>query len=118
MKVYGDDGWIFIEEASDKLLIETILEAQQLAEEGEVGGKGRDDVGGSCEPSQSVPQLCNEQDCREEQCVEMVCKTKIDDEKCKGKKIQVESHLISKVMAFFHLWNYCARFLFGGVLAF
>ncbi|KAL3523957.1 hypothetical protein ACH5RR_016791 [Cinchona calisaya] len=84
LNVYGDEGWIFIEEASYKLLIETILEEQQLTEEkGEKVGGG--DYAGReiCEQSQSVLQLCDKQQ-------------EIDDEKRKGKKIQADNYLISK----------------------
>lgn len=87
LKVYGEDGWIFIEEASYKLLIETIIEGQ---EEGRAGG---DDASGSGEKSGSLQELCDKEErCQEEKCVPV----EIDAQKGPSKKSQTHHHFISK----------------------
>lgn len=54
IKVYGDDGWAFIEEAAYKLLIDTILEEP---EEDETGPPLRE---GASKESQEQPASGNE----------------------------------------------------------
>ncbi|KAF3433498.1 hypothetical protein FNV43_RR24600 [Rhamnella rubrinervis] len=56
LRVYGNDGWVFFEEASYKLLIDTILDKQtKISEEKDAsledGARDRDDV---AEPSNGV----------------------------------------------------------------
>ncbi|XP_009770489.1 uncharacterized protein LOC107811057 isoform X2 [Nicotiana tabacum] len=73
LKVYGDEGWIFIEEAAYKLLIETILDTQGESESNhdhepqnqlaEIGS------GNTCpnfqEKSENLAEPCDEEVCEE-----------------------------------------------------
>ena len=99
----GEDWWFFIEEASYKLLIETIIEGQQE------GRAGRDDGSGSGEKSGSLEEMCD----KEERCQEQKClPVEIDAEKSPSKNSQTHHHFISKVMPFFfHLFSNFADFL-------
>ncbi|KAL0341296.1 UNVERIFIED_CONTAM: hypothetical protein Sradi_4646400 [Sesamum radiatum] len=69
LKVYGDDGWLFIEEAAYKLLIDTILEEPEVPQLDHApehslleGGKH-----GSDEHSESLHELCDKEVISEKQ---------------------------------------------------
>ena len=101
----GEDGWFFIEEASYKLLIETMLEEQQ---EGSWVG---DDAGGSSENYGSLDELFDKKDCCKE---EKYLQLEIDVEKHQGKKSQVDYDFIPRVIYIFSglfLESVCCWFL-------
>ncbi|KAK4436529.1 hypothetical protein Salat_0816600 [Sesamum alatum] len=65
LEVYGDDGWLFIEEAAYKLLIDTLLEEPEVPqldhapEHSLLEGSGKH--GSTDEHSESVHELCDEE---------------------------------------------------------
>ncbi|KAI3470864.1 hypothetical protein Pfo_027527 [Paulownia fortunei] len=87
LKVYGDDGWVFIEEAAYKLLIDTILEEPEVAQlEHEPehplleGGSH-----GSYEQPESIDELCDTEVIFEEQ----VCAPDIHEPEIHGDDINI-----------------------------
>ncbi|PIN20489.1 Histone-lysine N-methyltransferase [Handroanthus impetiginosus] len=62
LKVYGDDGWAFIEEAAYRLLIDTILEEPEVSQLEHAPEKLLlEDVAHKSYEPESVPELCDKE---------------------------------------------------------
>nr|XP_018628865.1 uncharacterized protein LOC104103992 isoform X3 [Nicotiana tomentosiformis] len=104
LKVYGDEGWIFIEETAYKLLIETIIDTQgesesdhkhepqnQLAEMGSGYGSSNLHV-----KSENLAEPCDKEVCEEHDQVDGT-PVKLDEQE---KSEEHEKHIIGNVLLF------------------